>query len=83
MGLNEEQVAKFQYYNTLSATERLFKRIFGATESLYVMDTTVFESSLKYDAPAYDEIAKAKRHNDVFPIDWEKAYNRDLGLVSN
>lgn len=50
------------------------KRIFGASESLFVTDTVQFNDYSKYETSAFNEEEKAKRRKEVFPEDCEKAF---------
>ncbi len=58
----------------VGATEMFLKRIFGATESLFVTDTYQFDDYSKIFAPIFDREKKAKRRQEVFPLDCQKAF---------
>jgi len=54
--------------------ERILKLLFGASESLFGFDTYQFEDYSKVVADLFDPEKKAKRREDVFPKDCEKAF---------
>ena len=74
MNINEDMVKEWGYDSVLSSTEKYFERIFGASESLFVTDTYQFSDYSKYVVTAFDEVHKAERRREVFPIDCEKAF---------
>lgn len=78
MNVNKDAVIKMGYDRNLSASERSFERIFGATESLLATDTYQFNDYSKYVATAFNEADKAKHRQEVFPKDCEKAF--DMGV---
>jgi hypothetical protein len=74
MNVPEKALAEFGYDTTLNALAGLMKRIFGHCESLVSTDTLQFEDYSKYDATLFDENAKKRRREEVFPKDCEKAF---------
>ena len=74
MNVTEERAAEWGYPKTLGTMEKYFARIFGATESLYVYDTYQFPDYANYVSTAWDETAKAKQRDEVFPEDCKKAF---------
>ena len=52
-------------------------RIFGSCELLLATDTLQFDDYDKYLSTVWDAAAKAKRREEVFPLDCAKA--RELG----
>lgn len=61
----------------LRSTEGLLRRIFGASETLLSTDTYQFDDYSKMVAPRFDPVHKAKRRQEVFPLDCQKAF--DMG----
>ena len=57
------------------------KMIFGASESVYSFDTYQFEDYSKVVAERFDPEKKAKRREEVFPIDCQKAFEMGVGLT--
>lgn len=74
MNLNETNMAERGYEESLKGMEAPMKRIFGATESLFVNDTYQFDDYSKYETTGFNEEEKAKRRNEVFPKDCQRAF---------
>lgn len=77
MGVNESQMKEMGYEQNIKIIEMAMKRIFGASESLLVTDTYQFDNYSKYVATLFNEENKAKRRDEEFPKDCEKAF--DMG----
>lgn len=82
MNIKESMLPDFGYDRTFQANENTFTRIFGAAESLVVTDTYQFSDYSQYVATAFDEAAKAKRRQDIFPVDCEKAFQMGVRLAA-
>lgn len=78
MNVDEDHIKNVGYEQTLRGAEMTLKRIFGASESLFVTDTYQFEDYSKYESSAFNAQAKAKRRGQVFPGDCKKAF--DMGV---
>lgn len=74
MGVTEELMIKFSYEKHLSRNEMFMQRIFGSSESIMSFDTCQFEDYTKYVSDRFDPEQKAKRRNEVFPQDCQKAF---------
>ena len=79
----ESMIKEVEYDRILSRYENLFEKFMGPTESLFVTDTYQFSDYSKYVATAFDESAKAKRRQEEFPKDCEKAFEMGIRFVSN
>ena len=79
----ESMIKEVEYDRVLSRYENLFNRVMGPTESLFVTDTYQFSDYSKYVATAFDEAAKAKRRQEVFPKDCEKAFEMGARFANN
>ncbi|MPM79077.1 hypothetical protein SDC9_126108 [bioreactor metagenome] len=79
----ETMIKEIEYDRVLSRYENMFEKFMGPTESLFVTDTYQFSDYSKYAATAFDEAAKAKRRQEVFPKDCEKAFEMGTRLASN
>jgi len=79
----ETMIKEIEYDRVLSRYENMFEKFMGPTESLFVTDTYQFSDYSKYVATAFDEAAKAKRRQEVFPKDCEKAFEMGTRLASN
>ncbi|MDF2572177.1 MAG: NADPH-dependent reductase [Sporomusa sp.] len=82
MNIKEDMLHEWGYDRILPSTEKAFARTFGATESLFVTDTYQFSDYSKYVVTAFDEAAKAKRRQEVFPKDCEKAFDMGVRFVT-
>ena len=74
MGADENGIKVFGYEQQFKVTGMLMARIFGAVEELLVTDTVLIEDYDKFYAPGFDRQAKAKRREEVFPNDCQKAF---------
>lgn len=77
MNIKEEQFAAYGYDQVFAMTKGAMMRVFGNCETLLSTDTCQFDDYSKYLATAWDPVAKAKRRQDVFPRDCQRA--RELG----
>lgn len=77
MNLDEKRMKEWGYVEALSGLQNRMGSIFGSSEGLYVTDTYQFKDYSKYDITAFSEPLKAKRRQEFFPQDCEKAY--DMG----
>jgi multimeric flavodoxin WrbA len=67
----------------VTGNERLLTMLFGASESLCSYDTYQFEDYSKVVADLFDPEEKAKRREEVFPIDCEKAIEMGARFAKN
>ncbi|DAB35575.1 MAG TPA: flavodoxin, partial [Sulfurospirillum cavolei] len=74
MNLDEKRMKEWGYVEALSGLQNRLGSIFGSSEGLYVTDTYQFKDYSKYDITAFSEPLKAKRRQEFFPLDCEKAY---------
>jgi multimeric flavodoxin WrbA len=81
MGLNTDGMIERGYEQQFKATEMLLERIFGASEYLCVTDTYQFDDYSKYVATAFKPEEKAKKRNEEFPKDCQKAYDMGVRLT--
>ncbi|MDF2636268.1 MAG: NADPH-dependent reductase [Pelosinus sp.] len=77
MNVDDNRLQEMGYEHHFGNTEMALARTFGSSESLYVTDTYQFNDYSKYVVTAFDPIKKAKRKEEVFPIDCKKAF--DMG----
>jgi multimeric flavodoxin WrbA len=78
MGAREDQMKLMGYAQHLKVVERVIKRIFGESESLFVTDTYQFDDYSKYESTLFNVQEKAKRRKEEFPKDCQKAF--DMGV---
>ena len=81
MNIKKDQIRACGYDTHIHFNEILFKRIFGASESLVSIDTYQFDDYSKVVADYYDAEAKAKRRKEIFPQDCEKAFEMGARLI--
>jgi multimeric flavodoxin WrbA len=74
MNATEEQVGTYGIEHTVALNDRYLNRIFGSGESLLCFDTWQFDDYSKVVADRFDAAKKAKRREEVFPKDCEKAF---------
>ena len=81
MNIKEDHIREFGYDTHIHVNEILFKKIFGASESLLSIDTYQFDDYSKVVADLFDTEAKAKRRKEIFPQDCEKAFGMGARLI--
>jgi multimeric flavodoxin WrbA len=74
MGLAENMVQDFGYFDHFNRTGMVLTRIYGSSEYMCSFDTYQFNDYSKVLATRFDPVKKAKRREEVFPKDCEKAF---------
>jgi multimeric flavodoxin WrbA len=74
MNVNQADLKEIGYEQFFKSTEYAIARAFGSVESLYVTDTYQFDDYSKFETSAFDAAVKAKRRQEVFPQDCQKAF---------
>lgn len=70
------------YYDQLISSHRsTFERFLGETHTLCATDTLQFDDYSKYSGDMFDETHKRQRHETVFPVDCEKAFEMGKKLT--
>jgi multimeric flavodoxin WrbA len=80
-GAKEENFDVFGLHKIIELNEGVATRIFGYSESLYSTDTYQFDDYSKYVADRFDPEEKAKRREEVFPKDCEKAFEMGIRFI--
>ncbi len=80
-GAKEENFDVFGLHKVIELNEGVATRIFGYSESLYSTDTYQFDDYSKYVANRFDPEEKAKRRDEVFPKDCEKAFEMGIRFI--
>jgi len=75
MGVTEELMKEFGIDKNIAFTQYALENVFGSSESLLSFDTYQFEDYSKVVATRFDSKQKAKRREEVFPIDCKKAFH--------
>jgi len=78
MNVTEEQLKTYALDQPIAFNEYILQGVFGASESLLSFDTYQFNDYSKIVAPLFDLEKKAKRRDEVFPVDCKKAF--DMGV---
>ena len=73
MNITEEMMKDWGYEQVFAGIQRYLQVAFGSSEILYCCDTYQFKDYTKVVAPRFDAEKKAKRRQEVFPLDCEKA----------
>jgi multimeric flavodoxin WrbA len=81
MNVKEEQAKELGYFQHLAGNERVLQQRFGHAESLYSFDTYQFDDYAKVEADRFDPLLKAKRRQEVFPLDCRKAFELGTRLA--
>jgi multimeric flavodoxin WrbA len=82
MNVTEDLLAAFHQDSSIEASQRIMARIFGSCEVLLAFDTYQFDDYSKYVSTAWDPVVKARRRDEVFPVDCRKAYEMGLRLAA-
>lgn len=77
MNVTEEQMQEFGYDRYFAINERMMQLVFGRAETLSSFDTYQFDDYSKVEASRFDPVHKARRREEIFPVDCRKAF--DLG----
>ena len=83
MNAPESMIKEIEYDRIISRYENYFEKFMGPTESLLATDTYQFSDYSKYVATAFDAAAKAKRRQEVFPQDCQKAFAMGIRFASD
>jgi len=83
MNAPESMIKEIEYDRIIARYENYFEKFMGPTESLLATDTYQFSDYSKYVATAFDAAAKAKRRQEVFPQDCQKAFAMGIKFASD
>ena len=74
MGLTEKMMQEFGYIQYFNRLEMILKRIYGDSKYMCSFDTYQFDDYSKVVSTRFDPVKKAKRREEIFPIDCKKAF---------
>ncbi len=77
MNLSEEGMKAMGFESHLGLNETMLQMVFGRSESLFCHDTCQFKDYSTVVQSRFDPEKKARRREEVFPKDCEKAF--DMG----
>ena len=83
MGVTEELMKELGYSQHFDKNQMFFEVVFGSSESLFSFDTYQFKDYAKVVADRFDPVHKAKRRQEVFPQDCQKALDLGVKLTQN
>jgi multimeric flavodoxin WrbA len=81
MNVTEDQMKEWGYLQLFNHHERILKMIFGASEYMCSFDTYQFDDYSKVVAGRFDPEKKAKRRQEVFPVDCQLAFDMGVRLA--
>jgi multimeric flavodoxin WrbA len=81
MNVTEEIMKEWGYAIHFNRSEIALRRIFGESEYMCSFDTYQFDDYSKVLATRFDPVKKKKRHEEVFPLDCQKAFDMGVRLV--
>ncbi len=81
MNATEEQMEGWGLGQHLAVNTWLLQMIFGASETLFSFDTWQFDDYSKVVADRFDVGEKARRRQEVFPLDCDKAFEMGAGFA--
>jgi len=82
MNVNEEVMKEWQYAINFNRYEGALQRIFGESEYICSFDTLQFDDYSKVLNTRFDPVKKKQRHDEVFPMDCQKAFDMGVRLVA-
>ena len=81
MNATEEQMEGWGLGQHPGVNAWMLQMIFGASETLFSFDTWQFDDYSKVVADRFDAGEKAKRRQEVFPLDCDKAFEMGAGFA--
>ncbi len=74
MNVTENQMKEWGYLQLFNQHERILKMIYGASEYICSFDTYQFKDYSKVVSDRFDPVKKAKRREEIFPVECDKAF---------
>jgi multimeric flavodoxin WrbA len=81
MNVAEEVMKEWQYAVNFNRYDGALRRIFGDSEHICSFDTLQFDDYSKVLNTRFDPVKKKQRHEEVFPLDCQKAFEMGVRLV--
>jgi multimeric flavodoxin WrbA len=81
MNVTEENMSAYHQDVSVAASRGVMARVFGNCQILLSTDTLQFSDYSKYVSTLFDPVAKARRREEVFPKDCERAFELGAKLV--
>ncbi|MEJ2695965.1 MAG: flavodoxin family protein [Candidatus Sulfobium sp.] len=81
MNVTEDQMRESGYFQLFNQQAGTMKMIFGSSEYICSYDTLQFDDYSKVVSTRFDPVKKAKRREEVFPLDCDRAFQMAAGFV--
>ncbi len=81
MNVTEDVLKEWQYAVNFNRYEAALRRMFGESEYMCCLDTYQFDDYSKVLATRFDPVKKKQRHEEIFPLDCQKAFDMGVRLV--
>jgi multimeric flavodoxin WrbA len=82
MNVTEEVMHEWKYEVNFNRYDGALRRIFGESEYICSFDTMQFDDYSKVLNTRFDPVKKKQRHDEVFPMDCQKAFDMGVRLVA-
>jgi multimeric flavodoxin WrbA len=82
MNVTEEVMKEWRYEVNFNRYDGALKRIFGKSEYMCSYDTLQFEDYSKVLNTRFDPVKKKQRHDEVFPVDCQRAFDMGVRLAA-
>ena len=82
MNVTEDVMQEWKYEVNFNRYDGALRRIFGESEYICSFDTLQFDDYSKVLNTRFDPVKKKQRHDEVFPMDRQKAYDLGVRLVA-
>ncbi len=82
MNVSEEVMHEWKYEVNFNRYDGALRRIFGESEYICSYDTLQFDDYSKVLNTRFDPVKKKQRHEEVFPLDCQKAFDMGVRLVA-
>lgn len=83
MNVTVEDGAAYGYNYHFNMTRTMLSRHFGPCEMLVSGDTLQYGDYSKYESERFDDEAKVKRHDEIFPSECKEAFELGRKLVAS
>jgi multimeric flavodoxin WrbA len=82
MNVTEDVMHEWKYEVNFNRYSGALQRIFGESEYICSFDTLQFDDYSKVLNTRFDPVKKKQTHNEVFPMDCQKAFDMGVRLVA-
>ena len=81
MNIPETAMPDFGKDKIVAKAKGVMEHLFGSCEILLSCDTKQFDDYSKYEVDYFDVPSKLKRHEEIFPLELQKAYELGIRLA--